>query len=371
MTVSIIVPMYHGKKYLNSILTQVEDCARNAGQAGVELILYNDSPEEEVCINAERYPYEIKVFNPGINCGIHGARVQGLKRATGDYVLFLDQDDRIAPSYVRKQLACIGTGDAVVCRAIHNNRLHYTDTHVFEQVISKGFMLKKWCPIVSPGQVLIKRNSIPTIWKQRIMRYNGADDYFLWLLMAGDGKRFSLNQEVLFEHVSTGMNTSGNTNAMMDSEREMIEILKEEHVFAGEDERWLYHLPESLRRIHIKELDHYKRAFGLYQMWKQKTLTGVSPTDFFEKRGLKRIAIYGAGELGKSLEVLMKSTDIEVCFFIDRNAEYIISEIPVYKKEDIKGKADAVIVTIKDDSLMKELENTAGCPVFDIDEIWM
>lgn len=372
MTVSIIVPMYHGKKYLDSILTQVEDCVQNMKQLpiGVELILYNDSPDEEICFDTERYSYGIKVFNPEMNSGIHGARVQGLKQATGDYVLFLDQDDRISPFYISKQLACIGTADAVVCRAIHNNRLHYTDTHVFEKVISKEFMLKKWCPIVSPGQVLIKRASIPALWKQQIMKHNGSDDYFLWLLMAGEKRNFSLNQEVLFEHVSTGMNTSGNTNEMMDSEKEMIEILKERHVFEKEEERCLYNLSESLRKIHIKELDNCKRAFGLYQIWSQKISVGVSPIDFFKKNGFQRIAIYGAGELGRSLEVLLKNSNIEVCFFIDQNAEYIISEIPVYKKENIKGKADAVIVTIKDSNLIKELEARTKCPVFDVDEIW-
>lgn len=371
MTVSIIVPMYYGKKYLNSILNQIEQCAQNVEHILIELILYNDSPDEKICVPEGRYSYCIKIFNSEINCGIHGARVQGLKQATGDYVLFLDQDDRIAPSYIGKQLACIGTADAVVCRAIHNNRLHYTNTHVFEKVISKEFMLKKWCPIVSPGQVLIKKTSIPALWRQQIMRHNGSDDYFLWLLMVGEGKKFSLNQEVLFEHVFTGINTSGNTNQMMDSEKEMIEILKERHVFEKEEERWLHDLPESLRKIHIKELDNCKRAFSFYQMWSQKVSVGVSPIDFFDKRGVKRIAIYGAGEFGKSLEVLMKNSGIRVCFFIDQNAEYIISEIPVYKKENIKGKVDAVIVTIKDSSLIKELETRMKCPVFDVDEIWM
>lgn len=367
--VSVIVPLYHGKKYLDHILDQVEQCTRNAGHIAVELILYNDCPEEKIYVHGGNYSCHIEVFNPGRNCGIHGARVQGLDKATGNYVLFLDQDDRIDPAYFRKQLDCIGGSDAVVCRAIHNNRFHYTNTHVFEEVISKDFMLKKWCPIVSPGQVLIKKTSIPEIWKKNIIKNNGADDYFLWLLMAGEGKIFALNQEVLFEHVVSGGNTSENTNEMMDSECEMIEILKDNHVFKGEEEEWLNRLPESLRKIHVKQLDNYKRAFHFFQRWARKVSEGVSPVGFFEKREIKKIAVYGAGDLGKGLEMLLRNTGIEVNFFIDQNAEYIISELPVYRKEKIGNAIDAVVVTIKSENIMEELKKTVKCPVFDIDEI--
>ncbi len=232
-------------------------------------------------------------------------------------------------------------------------------------------MRKKWCPIVSLGQVLIKRTSIPEIWKQNIIKHNGADDYFLWLLMAGEGKRFSLNQEVLFEHVVTGMNTSGDTNEMMDSECEMIEVLKSSHVFKGEEEEWLDKLPESLRKIHVKELDNYKKAFSLLQSWTRKVSAGASPVAFFEEKRLKKIAVYGAGDVGKSLELLMRNTGIEVRFFIDQNAEYMISELPVYRKEKIPGDIDAIIMTVKSDAIVKELEETVNCPVYDIDEIWL
>ena len=368
MKVSVVIPMYHGKIYLGNILKQIETCAQYARNVDVELTLYNDSPDEEVKVCGNQYSYQINVINPGCNSGIHGARVRGLKNSTGEYVLFLDQDDKLAPSYLVKQLECIGSADAAVCRVINNNRLHYTNTHVFEKVISKEFMLKKWCPIVSPGQVLLKRASIPEIWKQNIIKHNGADDYFLWLLMAGEGKSFSLNQEILFEHVATGMNTSGDTNEMMDSECEMIKILETSHVFQGEEEEWLHKLPESLRRIHIKELDNYKGSFSFFQKWMQKVSVGISPIALFEKRKWNKIAMYG--DLGKCLEMLLKDTGIEVKFFIDQNAEYIISELPVYRKEKVQGEVDAVIMTIKDDVIVKELEKIVKCPVYGIDEIW-
>lgn len=369
MTISVIVPMYHGKKYLNDITNQIDKCAQNIGRVNVELILYNDSPDEEIVVNENNYPYMIRVFNPGFNSGIHGARVHGLEYAIGEYVLFLDQDDKIAPTYLLQQLKCIGSADAVVCRAIHNNRLHYTDTHVFEEVISKEFMIQKWCPIVSPGQVLIRKSSIPQHWKNNIIIHNGADDYFLWLLMMSEKRIFSLNQEVLFEHVSTGLNTSDDTNNMMDSEMEMIHLLKNCHVFSSEDEVLLSRLPDSLRRIHIKELDNCKRAFLFLQQWNKKLSNGLSPLLFFREKNIRKVAIYGAGDLGRNIEMLFKNTEIKVCFYIDRNAEYIISDLPVYKMENILGKVDAVISTIKSDIVKRELQKKLDCPIYEAEEI--
>ena len=53
----------------------------------------------------------------------------------------------------------------------------------------------------------------------------------MWLCMMAEGKKFALNQEVLFEHVITGFNVSENTNQMMDSEEEMLCILEKEQMF--------------------------------------------------------------------------------------------------------------------------------------------
>lgn len=368
--VSIIIPMFHGKRYLKDILEQIDQCVQYYSASEIELILYNDSPDEKIQVDETEHKYAIKVFNPEYNRGIHGARVQALEYAEGEYILFLDQDDKIFPAYLRKQLECIGNADAVVCRAIHNKRLHYTNTHIFEKVISKEFMLKKWCPIVSPGQVLLRKSAIPLLWKEKILKNNGADDYFLWLLMVGEGKVFSLNQEILFEHVITGENMSSNTNTMMNSEHEMLKLLKDNHVFKGEDAIWLSRLSESLRKVHIKELDNYKRTFAFLQQWNMNLANGHSPLDFFRNNSIRRIALYGAGDLGKNIELLLRNTDIEVSFYIDQNAEYILSALPVYTKENICEDIDAIIMTIDDKRLFNEIVALRKCPVYQITDIW-
>ena len=80
--------------------------------------------------------------------------------------------------------------------------------------------------IRSPGQVLIRRASIPVYWSEQIMKNNGSDDAFLWILMLCKGARAAYNEELVYEHVYTGENTSGNNEAMLRSQMEVAEKLK-------------------------------------------------------------------------------------------------------------------------------------------------
>lgn len=360
MRISIIVPMYYGQKYVKQMINQVEQCAKEADGIDVELILYNDCPEEEIKVMLCEHIQNIKCINADQNLGIQGARVQGLKYATGEYVLFLDQDDIIKPQYIKSQMNMIGNADAVVCRVIHNKRLHYTDSFRFEEVVTKEFMLHKWNSIVSPGQVIIKKSAIPEAWKTKILKTNGADDYMLWLLMMLEGKAFSLNDDILFEHIVSGDNFSENTNKMMDSEDEMISILKS--CTLCEEAIW-DSLKDSLRRIHVKDLDTGKYSFNVLKKI-------VCKRDRWLPVEVKNVAIYGAGELGISLSAICKRNGIAVRCLIDRNAEFILSDIPVYKLEDIPNDVDTIIVSLKDRRIKEEIEKqNHGIKVYMIEDL--
>ena len=53
------------------------------------------------------------------------------------------------------------------------------------------FYLKSHNIIKSPGQCLIKRQCIPVEWQRYIMKTNGADDLFLWILLLEKSYKFA------------------------------------------------------------------------------------------------------------------------------------------------------------------------------------
>lgn len=96
MTFSIIVPIYNVEKYLakciDSLLAQTF--------SDFEILLINDgSPDNSQAIidhYAAQYPHKIKAFLKE-NGGLSDARNFGIARAGGEYLLFVDSDDYLAP----------------------------------------------------------------------------------------------------------------------------------------------------------------------------------------------------------------------------------------------------------------------------------
>lgn len=371
--VSIIIPVYYGKRYLKNLIDQAERTARHLhGTDQAELLFVNDAPDDP--LDEAQYSSDfltVTVYNTAVHRGIHGARAEGLSRANGEYILFLDQDDLIKEAFLADQLEKIGTADAIVCRLINDKKLQYTDSYRFEEVITKDFLMTNWNPIVSPGQVLLRRSAIPDLWKENIMEHNGADDYLLWLAMFAEEKKFVLNQNVLFERIVSDSNTSANTNQMMDSEAEMIRILSESKLFSKEEKDCLHRLSDSLRREHVRELDTYRNAYRVYGRWIRRVLDGSGPAELLKKKGIRKIAIYGAGYIGKSILQLLENSGIEVFYFLDRNAAYIDTEIPVYTVSDAPMQIDGIIISLfgETDQIRELLSSRFGCPVYTIGEL--
>jgi|GEM_PF-439517 len=95
--VSCIVPIYNVEKYLEEALDSV--IAQSIGfEENVQLILVNDgSPDgcAEICRDYRaRFPENV-VYIEQENQGVSAARNAGLDVATGEYVAFLDGDDRL------------------------------------------------------------------------------------------------------------------------------------------------------------------------------------------------------------------------------------------------------------------------------------
>ena len=99
---SIIVPVYNAETYLAECL---ESLAGQTMQEGLEILVVNDgSTDGSAGIMAEfkdRYPSLFRIF-PMENHGVSYARNYGAQKASGDYILFVDSDDRLYPDACEK-----------------------------------------------------------------------------------------------------------------------------------------------------------------------------------------------------------------------------------------------------------------------------
>ncbi|MCI9446037.1 MAG: glycosyltransferase [Lachnospiraceae bacterium] len=359
---SMIVTLYQGDRYLPYLLQIAEENFRNMKlRLGLdcELILVNDDPRKILPIKGgEKSWGEIIVRNLEENRGIHGARQSGVKLAKGRYLVFLDQDDKISGSYLASQREKIGDNDAVVCNGYLTKYCMdvkwciYASPEAQEQVSDLDKYLSQGNQIISPGQVLLKREAIPEIWMGSTMKRNGADDYLLWVLMLVSGKLFSVNAECIYVHVGHGGNISNQTAAMDVSIKEAIGIIRES--VGGLDiqeeqldkmEQWR---KEKWEREKSAKTTHIFEIFG---RWTYLGEQGISMADFFQSQGAGRLAIYGLGYIGGRLFDELRDTGVEVVCGIDRQADRVaVENLPVValddeKTEEFVQRTDAIVVT--------------------------
>lgn len=101
---SIVSAVYNTAEYLDEMIKSVIN--QDIGfEENVQLILVNDGSEDnslEICRRYEKkYPKNIIVIDIA-NRGVSGARNEGLKKAIGQYVNFLDSDDQLENSVLSK-----------------------------------------------------------------------------------------------------------------------------------------------------------------------------------------------------------------------------------------------------------------------------
>lgn len=111
--VTIIVPVYNMETYLEraveSLLSQT--------YMNTEIILVNDGSTDggpKLCDEYERHYDHISVVHKK-NGGLSSARNAGIAHASGDYIIFPDPDDWVAPTYIEDLVNLRQESDLEIC----------------------------------------------------------------------------------------------------------------------------------------------------------------------------------------------------------------------------------------------------------------
>lgn len=283
MRISVITPFYKGNKYLPKYF----ECLKKNKESlhcELEVILVNDSPEEKIntsdCENLD-----VKIINLEINSGIHFARIAGLRAASGEYVMFLDQDDLLLDDALEQffSFAVKSDADLVISNAMleqKEGRLLWYRTDYHKRLVwYKKTYLEVGNQIMSPGQCLIRKSAIPDRWYQNILKNNCCDDYYLWLLMIENAKAVYID-EPLYVHSYTGSNVSADMEITYVSSMEMLHYLRRDESLTSKELDILYGMVEykykfkragKLKKIVLSVCNMYLAIENI--IYKKKTAT--------------------------------------------------------------------------------------------------
>jgi len=192
---SIIIPCFNDGQFIKEALASVEACPDPI----YEIIIVNDDSTDPLTCQVlnELKSNGYRVIDQ-INQGPAGARNTGIRMAVGEYILPLDSDNRIRPSYIYKGIEVLDRFPDVA--------VVYGDVELFGEETGvrqvPDFNLS-W---------LVNYNYIDTcavfrksVWEEcgsydDKIPYIGFEDWDLWLSIAKKGHKFHHLPEVLFDY---------------------------------------------------------------------------------------------------------------------------------------------------------------------------
>ncbi|NHN46538.1 glycosyltransferase family 2 protein [Halostella sp. JP-L12] len=207
--VSVVIPTY----YRNDRLREAIKSAQSQTYNPVEIIVVDGSEEER---NAESVAKEMGVeyICPKEDRGAHAARSLGAKKAKGEYVNFLDDDDRLVPVKIEKQVPVAEESNevGVVYSGIQweNDHPVLPDPDVSGDVLKYALMFQMTPS--SPSTMLIDADVLEDILP--FENLHGADDM---------GMKIELAKRSYFEFVDDPLVRKGHSEESLGGSEENID----------------------------------------------------------------------------------------------------------------------------------------------------
>ena len=136
--VSVVVPAYNAE---DTVEKTIKDILAQSFQ-DYEVVLVNDGSTDNtasVCDDLSKLDQRIQVVHQ-VNGGLSNARNNGTKKAVGEYVTYIDSDDRIEPTYLEYLVRAIREVNAdIACGRIDRVKEDYEMTGITGEYTVEAF----------------------------------------------------------------------------------------------------------------------------------------------------------------------------------------------------------------------------------------
>lgn len=246
--VSVVIPCFGQAHFLGEAIESV--LAQTYPH--LEVLVVDDSSHDNVAAIASRYP--------GVRCASsdgHGAsagRNVGLRQTNGDFLIFLDADDRLLPNAVEVGLRVLAEHEECACAIGAYRRIAHDgkplNTHAQPPVQREQYaqlMRDNWAGF--PGRAVYRRSLFEHV-KGFDVRRQRAEDFALSLEIA---RRFPIwsHAELVVEHREHGRNSSGDAAKML---TETLAALRHQRPHVRRD--------RDLRRAYRQGRRQWKAYYG-------------------------------------------------------------------------------------------------------------
>ncbi len=144
--VSIIITVYNYEKYIERAIRSCLD--QSIAKKEFEVIVVNDCSTDNTPSILENYREEVRVFNLEKNMGLAAARNFAVKKARGQFIVFLDADDYIQKDLLLIQKTFLAENNSLDAVSVDYYLVDERGTHLEhvnseERPIACGIMFRK------------------------------------------------------------------------------------------------------------------------------------------------------------------------------------------------------------------------------------
>lgn len=365
MFISVIVPVYNTGVYLPKCIESII----NQTYKNIEIILVDDGSTDEsleICMDYERKDSRIIVLKNN-HQGLVETRKCGVKKAKGEYCIFVDSDDWIENTLLEKILALVEDGKIDIVNygmssVIGEEKIkhHYT--------ISEGvYERQKLCDIYKKMMYDFEKNE-PGILQSLCTKLIKRE--LLWKSIESEDRRITIGEDAAVVY-----------NALLNAKKIVVTYdslyfyrihlnsmsrSKDIHLFTK-----IFFFQEYMKKIFSKydiryRLNEQLQAYLLHFIErgiKDNFSIALSPVYHIPLQLIRRedqkIVLYGAGNVGKSYyKQLYENNGITVVAWIDQRLQ--TKKIFNRKIDSLsilrKIKFDKILIAVKDQNTVKEIK---------------
>lgn len=384
---SVIIPVYNTSDYIAECL----DSVVNQTLSDIEIICVDDHSTDrsvDVIRDYQKKYGNIALLQTEVNSGAGVARNLGIEYATGEFLAFIDPDDYYADDCVLEKLYSAAVqNEADLCganiRYLTKGNLYLPKRVLEYEIIDSGYKYSSDYLNVYMHQRTLFRRSFIEKYSLHYPAYRRGEDPLFMIRCLHCAKRIYLVPMVAYiyrvkyngEHVKTDFQVEEIMRSIIETMNLAIEYgynsLLERFVkefrnfslksYAGrfEDEVFWNYITEAKRIIDEagfifkdpKDKIMTKTEFGQY-------LLEVKITIFELKASNKKLAIYGAGVVGKRIKVILNKFGIgNVCFFVSESDDSVPDNVIAI--DDVKNiNQYSIVLGVHDDHDGKDIMNT-------------
>lgn len=333
--VSVIIPIYNAESYLMECL----ECIIHQTYQNIEIICVDDcSVDQSVAIvhRLMKQDHRIKLISNPFNSGAAASRNNGLTESIGDFILFVDADDRISSTLIQD---CMEHADGMdlICFDYKKLDKHgdLIDTHSYkindgayqgidyirEAVKEDSVIFSVWSKMISKAFLTEHQIVFP-------VDNLYEDVYFSYMCYFHAKQIYSLNKrEYEYMQRQNSISTSKVTAKNLESYFDLIGMLTKDCIGSVEEEPviiakedYIRSLIDDFVRCYRKcTIEERKNAYQatesekkkrLYQIFAERALTTgkikhLSESQVCKIKEFEHVIVYGGGDIARStLEVL-------------------------------------------------------------------